>query len=105
MTNIENLFNRLQDQGLTNDEIGLVEQMKTDKAPPNLRNVERKQSKSKSDEINKVLNYVVTENITSTSRLLKAAGCVVAKKLGFKTNLAKPQELRWKKIIKDKINS
>ena len=46
LTNTENLFNRLQDQGLTNNEIRLVEEeaalMKTDKAPPNLRNVERK---------------------------------------------------------------
>ena len=46
LTNIENLFNSLQDQGLTNDEIRLekevAEQMKIDKAPPNLRNVGRK---------------------------------------------------------------
>lgn len=62
------MFNRLQDQGLTNDEITLVqevaEQMKTEKAPPNLRNVERKHLKSKSHEINRVLNYIVTEKIT-----------------------------------------
>ena len=36
---------------------------------------------------------------------MKVAGCVVAKKLGFKTKLAKPQELEWKKIIEDKVNS
>ena len=52
-----------------------------------------------------MLNYIVTENITPTSWLLKAAGCVVAKKLGFKTKLAKPQEPRWKERMKDKINS
>ena len=60
LRNIENLFNRLQDQRLTIDEIRLVEevaqQMKTDKAPPISRNVERKQLKSKSNEINRVLN-------------------------------------------------
>ena len=55
-----------------------------------LKNVKRKQLKLKSDEINRVLNYIVTENITSTSRLLKAACCVMAKKLDFKTKLAKP---------------
>ena len=49
--------------------------MKTDKAPPNLRNVEREKLKSKNDETNILLNYIVTENITTTSRLLKAAGC------------------------------
>ena len=79
--------------------------MKTDEAPFNLRNVERKQLKSNCDEINRVLNYIVTESITPTSWLLKAAGCVVAKKLSFKTKLAKPQEPRWRKRIKDKINS
>ena len=60
LRNIENLFNRLQDQRLTIDEIRLVEevaqQMKTDKAPPISRNVVRKQLKSKSNEINRVLN-------------------------------------------------
>ena len=49
MLNWRNLFNRLQDQGLTNNEIILVqevaEQMKTEKAPPKLRNVERKHMK------------------------------------------------------------
>ena len=54
------MFNRLQDQRLTIDEIRLVEevaqQMKTDKALPISRNVERKQLKSKSNEINRVLN-------------------------------------------------
>ena len=46
-----------------------------------LRNVKRKQLKSKSNEINRAINYIVTENITLISQLLKAAGCVVAKKL------------------------
>ena len=103
------MFNRLQDQAVTNDEIRLVEdvveQVKIDKTQPNLGNVERKQLKSKSSEINRVLIYIVTENITLASQLLKVAGCVVAKKLGFKTKLAKPQELEWKKIIEDKVNS
>ena len=40
-------------------------------------------------EINRVLNYIVTENMTLTSRFLKAAGCAVAKKLLFKLKLAK----------------
>ena len=95
------MFYRLQDQGLTNDKIRLVEEvaekMKTNKAPPNLRYVERKPLKSKSGETNRIPNYIATENITLTSRLLKAAGRAVAKKLGFKTKLAKPQEPRWKK--------
>ena len=65
------MFNRLQDQALTNDEIRLVEdvveQVKIDKTQPNFGNVERKQLKSKSSEINRVLNYIVTENITLAS--------------------------------------
>ena len=36
---------------------------------------------------------------------MKAAGCAVAKKLGFKTKLAKPQEPRWRKRIKDRTDS
>ena len=64
LKNIENLFKRLQDQWLMNDEIWLVEwvaeQMKTDKAQPNLRNFDRKKLISKSDEINsKVLKRVL----------------------------------------------
>ena len=47
---------------------------------------------SKSHEINRVLNYLVTENIIPINWLLTAAGCVVAKKLSFKTKLSKPQE-------------
>ena len=65
------MFNRLQDQALTNDEIRLVEdvveQVKIDKTQPNLGNVKRKQLKSKSSEINRVLIYIVTENITLAS--------------------------------------
>ena len=65
------MFNRLQDQALTNDEIRLVEdvveQVKIDKTQPNLGNVERKQLKSKPSEINRVLNYIVTESITLAS--------------------------------------
>ena len=65
------MFNRLQDQALTNDEIRLVEdvveQVKIDKTQPNLGNVKRKQLKSKSSEINRVLIYIATENITLAS--------------------------------------
>ena len=40
-------------------------------------------------EINRVLNYIVTENMTLTSRFLKVTGCAVAKKLRFKLKLTK----------------
>ena len=52
-----------------------------------------------------MLNYAGTENITPTNWLLKAAGYVVAKKRGSETKLTKPQGSRWKKKIKNKINS
>ena len=67
-----------------------------------LRNVKRKQLKSKSNEINRAINYIVTENITLISRLLKAAGCVVAKKLVFKTKLAKETKMKEKNKRQDK---
>ena len=73
--------------------------MQTDEFPPNLRKTERKQLKLKLNEVSKILNYVATENIIPTSRLLKVARYVVARKLGFKTKLAKPQKPRYKKII------
>ena len=72
--------------------------MKTDETPSNMRNFQRKQLKSKLNEVSKILNYISTENITPTN-MLKAAGCVVARKVGFKTKVAKPQEPRWKKRI------
>ena len=50
--------------------------------------------KLKLNEMNKILNYITIENITSKNRLLKAAGYAVARKLGFKTKVAKPQETR-----------
>lgn len=73
--------------------------MQTDEFPPSLRKIERKQLKLKLNEVSKILNYVATENIIPTSRLLKIARYVVARKLGFKTKLAKPQKPRQKKII------
>lgn len=68
--------------------------MQTDEFPPSLRKIERKQLKLKLNEVNKILNYVATKNIIPTSRLLKVARYVVARKLGFKTKLAKPQKPR-----------
>ena len=59
--------------------------MQTDEFPPNLRKTKRKQLKLKLNEVSKILNYVATENIIPTSRLLKVARYVVARKLGFKT--------------------
>ena len=46
--------------------------MKTDKAPPSLRNVEGKQLKSKSDGVNRVL-YIVTENITPNKSVIEGS--------------------------------
>ena len=105
----DNFHNRLQVQGISEEKILLIEeiieQMKSDEAPPNLRNVERKRLKSKVDEVNEVLKYIPTEYITATNKLLKAAGCVVARKLGIKKKTVKPTEdARWKKRIKTKIN-
>ena len=52
--------------------------MKTDENPPNLRNIQRKRLKSKSNEINRALNYISVENISLKARLLRAAGYAVA---------------------------
>lgn len=53
---IENVHSRLQDQGLTDDEIRLIEevaeQTKTDEILPNVRHFKRKRLKSKLNEVN-----------------------------------------------------
>ena len=47
---------------------------KEEDPPPNLRNVERKRLKEKVKEVNKVLAFMETKDITQTNRLLLAAG-------------------------------
>lgn len=59
----------------------LLRQMERDETPPNLRNVERNRVKEKVELVNEVLGYIITEDITATNRLLKAAGCVVGRLL------------------------
>ena len=73
--------------------------------PPNLRHVERKTLKREVSKINSVLKDIPTSNITDTNKLLKAAGCVVAKRLGLlrekkKNGLKEPW---WKRRLKNKI--
>ena len=63
LMNIKNVLS-----GLTHDEITLTEEvtehMKTNKIPLTLRDVEKKWLKSRSNEVNRILNYILTENIT-----------------------------------------
>ena len=73
--------------------------------PPNLRHVERKTLKREVSKINSVLEDIPTSNITDTNKLLKAAGCVVAKRLGLlrekkRNGLKEPW---WKRRLKNKI--
>ena len=73
--------------------------------PPNLRHVERKTLKREVSKINSVLKDIPTSNITDTNKLLKAAGRVVAKRLGLlrerkKNGLKEPW---WKRRLKNKI--
>ena len=81
--NIENVLSELEDQGLTDDEIGLVEEVTS---------FEKKQLKSKLNELNKILNYI------------EAAGYILARKDGSKRKVAKFRKPKWKKRIKDKVN-
>ena len=73
--------------------------------PPNLRHVERKTLKREVSKINSVLEDIPTSNITDTNKLLKAAGCVVAKRLGFMREKKKNglKEPWWKRRLKNKI--
>ena len=81
--NIENVLSELEDQGLTDDEIGLVEEVTS---------FEKKQLKSKLNELNKILNYI------------EPAGYILARKDGSKRKVAKFRKPKWKKRIKDKVN-
>ena len=65
--------------------------------PPNLRNVERKRLKEKVKEVNKVLAFMETKDITQTNKLLLAAGQVVAKRLGVKKQQRKEKVIPWRK--------
>ena len=73
--NIENIMGIRQTE-LNEDQIKLIEevleQMKLNETPPNLRNIERKIINAKVDEVNEVLEYIPTNNISSTNQLLKA---------------------------------
>ena len=77
----------------------ILEQMKMDEMPPNLRHVEKKKIKMEIDKINGVLEVIITANITETNKLIKAASCVVAKHLGFmkKKQISSNKEPWWKK--------
>ena len=57
--NTENLLIGIHDRGLTVDErmtVEVIEQMKTDEACPNFRNVKRKKLKSQLNDLNGILN-------------------------------------------------
>ena len=108
--NVDDIHNRIQEQEISDDKARLIdeiiEQMKSDETPPNLRNVERKRLKLIVDEVNDILKFIPSEDITTINQLLKAAGCVVARKLGVKKRESKPkEEPMWKKRIKSKVNT
>ena len=80
--------------------------MKTDEAPPNLRHVERKKLNEEAKKVNEALQYIQTGNITHTNKLLKAAGCLVAMRLGIKKKKEMvTKEPWWKRRIKRKIET
>ena len=83
----------------------IIESMETCESPPNLRHIERKKLKEEVKKVNEALKYMTTQNITDTNKLLKAAGCVVAKRLGVKKKKkgGKVKEPWWKRRIKNKI--
>lgn len=87
LKNVKNVLSRLQDQGLTYDESRLIskvtEQKKTEEAQCNFKNIDGKQLKWKLNKVNRILNYIATENVNPRNRFLKVAGSVVAKKIGF----------------------
>ena len=64
-------------------------------SPPNLRNIERRWLREKVTEMNKMLTFIETKDITQTNELLLAAGRVVAKRLGVKQRERRPKIEPW----------
>ena len=99
----------MHSEDLTEDERGMVQeivqQMKTKEAPPNLRYCAKKKLEEETCKVNRVLACIKTCDITATNELLKAAGCIVAKNIGYKKKKKETKEPWWRKRIKMKIET
>ena len=85
----EQLIAHMEKGGCSIEEIQLAKEIlesmnKEEDPPPNIRNVERKRLKEKVEEVNKVLAFMETTDITQTNKPLLAAGQVVAKRFCVK---------------------
>ena len=100
---VQDLCNTLKREGLSDADISLVKSVlegreKGNSPPDNLRNVDRKILKKYAAEINRILKYIPTKNITEMNSLLLAAGRVVQLKVGIKrSDNGKVQEPLWKR--------
>ena len=82
----------------------ISEHVEKDEAPRNLWNVVRRQLKEKVEQVNEVLCYTTRHRVTATHRLVKSAGCVVARLLGIKKNeIRQGIEPWWKRRIYEQI--
>lgn len=108
--NTDEVIQRMERDGCNREKINLareiMESMKDEsECPPNLRNIERRRLREKIAEVNKIIHYLETKDITETNDLLLAIGRVVARRLGVKQNVRKPKaEPWWKRRIKCQIS-
>ena len=107
---VQDLCNTLKREGLSDDDISLVksvleEREKGNSPPDNLRNVDRKILKKHAAEINRILKYIPTKDITEMNSLLLTAGRVVQMKVGIKrSENGKVQEPLWKRRLQLKMS-
>ena len=68
------------------------------------KNVDKKTLRCKTEEVNRVVKFMKTSNITQTNDLIKAAGVWVAEQLGLKKiTYRNRNEPRWKRRIEGDI--
>ena len=68
------------------------------------KNVDKKTLRCKTEEVNRVVKFMKTSNITQTNDLIRAAGAWVAEQLGLKKiTYRKKNEPRWKRRIEGDI--
>ena len=106
---IDEVFQRMERDGCSREKINLareiMESMKNEsESPPNLRNIEKCRLREKIAEVNKIILYLETKDITETNDLPLAIGRVVARRI-VKRNVRKPKtEPWWKRRIKCQIS-
>ena len=103
---LQDFCNTLKKEGLSEEDIRLVksvieEREKGNPPPDNITKANLKILKQHTAEINKILKYISTKDVTEINNSLLAAGKLAQMKVGIKRNEnGKVQELLWKRRLR-----